>query len=63
MKEGIGSVHQQTGEILAYLYNWSSTFILKPSSTAVLALSFAQYFLSGFMDGKVTNYFLSYILI
>ncbi len=52
MKEGIGSVHEQTGEILAYLYNWSSTFIVKPSSTAVLALTFAQYFVSGLMDGK-----------
>lgn len=53
MKEGIGSVHQQTGEILAYLYNWSNTFILKPSTIAVLSLTFAQYFLSGFMDGNV----------
>ena len=52
MKEGIGSVHQRTGEILAYLYNWSSTFLVKPSSTAILALTFAQYFVSGIMDGN-----------
>jgi L-type amino acid transporter 9 len=52
MKEGIGSVHKQTGDILAYLYTWSSTFILMPSSIAVLSLTFSQYFLSGFMDGK-----------
>ncbi len=52
MKEGIGSVHKQTGEILAYLHNWSGTFIVRPTSIAVLSLTFAQYFLSSFMDGK-----------
>jgi amino acid transporter len=53
LKEGIGSVHKRTGDILAYLHNWSSTFILRPASVAVLALTFSQYFLSGIMDGKL----------
>ena len=48
---GIGSVHERTGEILAYLFSWTNTFILKPASIAVLNLTFAQYFLSGVMDG------------
>lgn len=52
MKEGIGSVHARTGDILAYLFTWTITFILKPSSLAVLTLTFSQYFLSGIMDGK-----------
>ncbi|CAF3120388.1 unnamed protein product [Rotaria sp. Silwood2] len=46
MKEGIGSVHERIGEILAYLFNWTSALILKPSSVAILALTFSQYFLS-----------------
>ncbi|CAF1260030.1 unnamed protein product, partial [Rotaria sordida] len=50
MKEGIGSIHERTGDILAYLFNWTNTFILKPTSTAVLVMSFAEYFLSGIMD-------------
>jgi len=52
MKEGIGSVHKQTGEILGYLYNWASTFILRPSAMALITLTFSQYFLSGIMIGK-----------
>ncbi|CAF3536823.1 unnamed protein product [Rotaria sp. Silwood2] len=50
MKEGIGSVHERTGDILAYLFNWTNTLILKPASAAVLTMSFAEYFLSGIMD-------------
>ncbi|UJR36528.1 hypothetical protein I4U23_029249 [Adineta vaga] len=50
MKEGIGSLHARTGDILAYLFSWTNTFILKPSSIAVLTLTFSQYFLSGIMD-------------
>ncbi|CAF4558375.1 unnamed protein product [Rotaria sp. Silwood1] len=50
MKEGIGSVHERTGDILAYLFNWTNTLILKPASAAVLTMTFAEYFLSGIMD-------------
>ncbi|CAF1234980.1 unnamed protein product [Adineta ricciae] len=50
MKEGIGSLHQRTGDVLAYLCVWSNAFIIKPSTIAVLALVFSQYFLSGIMN-------------
>ncbi|CAF2791731.1 unnamed protein product [Rotaria sp. Silwood2] len=50
MKEGIGSIHERTGDIFAYLFNWTNTLILKPASAAVLVMSFAEYFLSGIMD-------------
>ena len=52
---GIGSVHQRTGEVLAFLFSWTNTFILKPSSIAVLVLTFSQYFLSGVMGGKTSH--------
>ncbi|CAF0734828.1 unnamed protein product [Adineta steineri] len=50
IKEGIGSVHARTGDVLAYLFSWTITFVMKPSSIAVLSLTFSQYFLSGVMD-------------
>jgi len=37
---------------LAYLFIWTTAFVAKPSSIAVLTLTFSQYFLSGVMDGK-----------
>jgi hypothetical protein len=55
LSAGIGSAHERTGDILAYLFCWTNTFILKPSSIAVLTLTFSQYFLSGVMDGKLTS--------
>ena len=48
---GIGSVHERTGDMLAYLFSWTNTFILNPSTIALLHLTFAQYFLSGLMHG------------
>ncbi|CAF1180369.1 unnamed protein product [Rotaria sordida] len=50
MREGIGSVHLRTGDILAFVFNWANTFILEPSSVAILSLTFSTYFLSGIMD-------------
>ncbi|CAM4956179.1 unnamed protein product [Rotaria socialis] len=47
MREGIGSVHARTGDILAFIVNWANTFILLPSTTAILSLTFGTYFLSG----------------
>ncbi|CAF3800283.1 unnamed protein product [Rotaria sordida] len=47
---GIGSVHLRTGDILAFVFNWANTFILEPSSVAILSLTFSTYFLSGIMD-------------
>ena len=49
---GIGSAHQRTGDILAYLYVWTETLIVRPATVAVLGLIFAEYFLSGIMRGK-----------
>ncbi|CAF4864026.1 unnamed protein product [Rotaria sp. Silwood1] len=50
IKEGIGSIHERTGDILAYLFSWASIFILRPSSNAVLTLTFSQYFWSGILQ-------------
>ena len=52
---GIGSLHERTGDILGYLFSWTNTLILKPTSIAVLSLTFSQYFLSGIMDGRYTS--------
>lgn len=49
---GIGSVHARVGDVLAYLLVWTTIFVSKPSSIAVLTLTFSQYFLSGVMDGR-----------
>ncbi|CAF1062901.1 unnamed protein product [Adineta steineri] len=49
MKEGIGSVHERTGDILAYLSVWADIFTIKPATIAVLSLTFSRYFLSGIM--------------
>ncbi|CAF0835435.1 unnamed protein product [Rotaria sordida] len=50
LKEGIGSVHERTGDVLAYLFNWTNAIILRPASLAVLTLTFSEYFLAGIMD-------------
>ncbi|CAF3601899.1 unnamed protein product [Rotaria sordida] len=50
IKEGIGSVHKQIGDILAYVSSWAYTFILKPSGIAILILTFSQYFWSGIIE-------------
>ncbi len=52
---GIGSVHEPTGDVLAYLFVWTTTFIIKPSSIAVITLTFSQYFLSGIMNSKLVS--------
>ncbi|CAF0938792.1 unnamed protein product [Adineta ricciae] len=50
MKEGIGSVHARTGDVLAFVFSWANTFIILPSTAAILTLTFSTYFLSGIMD-------------
>ncbi|CAF0777144.1 unnamed protein product [Rotaria sordida] len=50
LKEGIGSVHERTGDILAYLFVWTSVLVIKPASIAVGCLTFSQYFLSGILS-------------
>ncbi|CAF4051728.1 unnamed protein product, partial [Rotaria sordida] len=52
---GIGLVHLRTGDILAFIFNWANTFILEPSSVAILSLTFATYFLSGIMDSGLVR--------
>ncbi|CAF1418645.1 unnamed protein product [Adineta ricciae] len=47
---GIGSVHARTGDILAFVFSWANTFIILPSTAAILTLTFSTYFLSGIMD-------------
>ncbi|CAF1122816.1 unnamed protein product [Rotaria sordida] len=50
MREGIGSIHARTGDVLAFVFNWANTFILEPSMVAILSLTFGTYFLSGIMN-------------
>ena len=40
------------GPIPAFLFVWTSSIVLKPSSLAILSLTFAQYFLAALTDGK-----------
>ncbi|CAF1257140.1 unnamed protein product, partial [Adineta ricciae] len=47
---GIGSAHARTGDMLAFVNSWAKTFILQPSSNAIIVLTFSSYFLSGIMD-------------
>ncbi|XP_076855182.1 b(0,+)-type amino acid transporter 1 [Brachyhypopomus gauderio] len=39
------------GSLTAYLYSWTTIFILKPSSFAIIALSFAEYASTPFYPG------------
>ncbi|CAF3689710.1 unnamed protein product [Rotaria sordida] len=55
MQEGIGSVHARTGNVLAFVFNWASAFILNPSAIAAVTLISSQYFLSGIMDSYTEN--------
>ncbi|CAF3947436.1 unnamed protein product [Rotaria magnacalcarata] len=50
IKLSIGSVHARIGDVLAFVFNWANTFILQPSTIAILSLTFSTYFLSGVMD-------------
>lgn len=39
------------GPILAYLFSWSSLFVIKPSSFAIICLSFSEYVCAPFYPG------------
>ncbi|XP_076011933.1 b(0,+)-type amino acid transporter 1 [Genypterus blacodes] len=39
------------GSVLAYLYSWTTVMVLKPSSFAIIALSFAEYAVTPFYPG------------
>lgn len=39
------------GSIVAYLYSWTTVIVLKPSSFAIIALSFAEYTATPFYPG------------
>ena len=41
--EAFGPTHPFGGPILAFLFAWVVVFLLKPSSLAILSLSFAKY--------------------
>lgn len=53
MHTGIGSVHKRLGDVLAFIYNWSTIFILSPAAIAILALTFSQYLLSEIITGNL----------
>lgn len=55
-QEGIGSVHRRLGDVLAFVFNWSTIFIAVPASIAILALTFSQYLLSEIMSGNLFQY-------
>lgn len=39
------------GLLMAYLYSWTTIMVLKPSSFAIIALSFAEYAATPFYPG------------
>ncbi|KAL4642173.1 B(0,+)-type amino acid transporter 1 [Arapaima gigas] len=41
------------GSIIAYLYSWTSIIVLRPSSFAIIALSFAEYAAAPFYPGCI----------
>ncbi|CAH1779581.1 unnamed protein product [Owenia fusiformis] len=46
--EGFGSRNERIGGIPAFLFQWVSTLLLKPSSFAIITLAFASYTLEPF---------------
>ena len=46
-------VYDRTSDIISYLFSWTNTLILKPSSIAILSLTSFQYFLSDIMKCKL----------
>ena len=44
--EAFGQTHKFFGPILAFIFAWTVVFLLKPSSLAILSLSFAKYLTS-----------------
>lgn len=42
--EAFGDMHKFFGPMLAFLFAWTVIFLSKPSSLAILSLSFAKYF-------------------
>ena len=43
------------GGFPAFLFAWTSCVVLKPSSFAILSLTFSKYALSPFFEGKLLN--------
>jgi len=39
------------GSLLAYIYSWTTVMVLKPSSFAIITLSFAEYASAPFYPG------------
>lgn len=48
--EAFGPLHSFLGPIPAFLYQWASSVLLKPSSCAIILLTFSNYLLSPFFD-------------
>ena len=44
--EAFGPLHKFSGPIMAFLFAWVVVFLLKPSSLAILTLSFSKYLLA-----------------
>ncbi|XP_032796404.2 b(0,+)-type amino acid transporter 1 [Daphnia magna] len=62
--EAFGPINKFFGPMLAFIYAWVSVFLLSPSSVAILALSFAEYFVTPILTAIdfCTDPYLSYVL-
>jgi len=43
-------LHRVLGPIPAYLYSWTNVVVMKPSSVAIICLTFSQYIMTPFFD-------------
>ncbi len=45
-------IYESFGPFLSFLFAWTSCVVLKPSSLAILSLTFAKYSLAPFFGGE-----------
>uniref|UniRef100_A0A0P5JBS7 b(0,+)-type amino acid transporter 1 n=1 Tax=Daphnia magna TaxID=35525 RepID=A0A0P5JBS7_9CRUS len=62
--EAFGHTHKFFGPILAFIFAWTVVFLLKPSSLAILSLSFAKYLSSPILTAInfCPDTYLSYVI-
>ena len=62
--EAFGHTHKFFGPILAFIFAWVTIFLLKPSSLAILSLSFAKYLSSPILTAVdfCPDSYLSYVI-
>ena len=50
IREAIGPLNHYVGELPSFLYVWVMVVAIKPSSFAVVSMTFSKYMLSPFFD-------------